>query len=210
MIQVPLAAPQAEAPAASAVPGSVTTDAALNQAQQVVEAAQVEARETHELNQKAATLRAGQFLWHPERAQGGRVEMVVSLAQQKAYVYRAGKLIAVTTVSTGRAGHRTPTGTFPIIEKHRTHFSNLYNNAPMPNMQRLTMGGIALHAGQLPGYAASHGCVRLPMEFSRLLFGVTARGDRVHIIAGAPPAASEALAFATGRSTSGMQTASAR
>ena len=67
-------------------------------------------------------------------------------------------------MSTGRPGHATPTGRFPIIEKHREHYSNLYNNAPMPFMQRLTMDGIALHAGQIPGYPASHGCVRLPLR----------------------------------------------
>jgi len=133
---------------------------------------------------------------------------VVSLAEQKAYVYRAGKLIGVTTVSTGKRGHRTPTGSFTILQKRRKHFSNLYNNAPMPNMQRLTWTGIALHAGALPGYPASHGCVRLPMEFSKLLFAVTELGGRVHIVADAPPSAAEALAFATQRHD--LQMASAR
>jgi hypothetical protein len=76
---------------------------------------------------------------------------VVSIEEQKAYVFRAGKLIGVTTVSTGKRGHSTPTGSFTILQKNRRHFSNLYNNAPMPNMQRLTWGGIALHAGALPG-----------------------------------------------------------
>ena len=176
-----MAAPQA-APAQAAAPEAnvpAVTNAAIDAAQAQAEAAAAEAREIAALNERAEALRPGQFVWQPERAPAGAVEMVVSLSEQKAYVYRANRLIAVTTVSTGRAGHRTPTGTFPIIEKRRVHFSNLYNNAPMPNMQRLTMGGIALHAGQLPGYAASHGCVRLPMEFSRLLFGITSRGNRV-------------------------------
>ena len=201
-------APAQVAPAPAAEPS--VTSAAIDEAQRRAETAAAETREIAALNARAEALRAGQFVWQPERSPTGNVEVVVSLSEQKAYVYRANKLIAVSTVSTGRAGHRTPTGTFPIIEKHRTHFSNLYNNAPMPNMQRLTMGGIALHAGQLPGYAASHGCVRLPMEFSRLLFGITSRGNRVHIIQGSPPSANDALAFATGRPIGGMQMASAR
>jgi lipoprotein-anchoring transpeptidase ErfK/SrfK len=134
----------------------------------------------------AADLDAGEFVWRPELATAGNVEIVVSIPQQRAYIYRANRLIGVTTVSTGAPGHRTPTGRFPIIEKHRTHFSNLYNNAPMPFMQRLTMGGIALHAGVIPGYAASHGCVRLPYEMARNLFGTTQVRTVVHILADSP------------------------
>ena len=192
-------APQAELPS---IPQVVMSDV-----QQAATAALEEQQALDALQAEAAALRPGQFLWHPERAPAGRVEMVVSLPQQKIYVYRANKLIAVSTISSGRPGHGTPTGSFPIIEKHRRHFSNLYNNAPMPNMQRLTMGGIALHAGQLPGYAASHGCVRLPMEFSRLLFGITSRGERVHIINGSPTV-HNALALATGRGATQMASAS--
>lgn len=134
----------------------------------------------------AAELDAGEFVWRPELAPAGNVEIVVSIPQQRAYIYRANLLIGVTTVSTGMRGHRTPTGRFPIMEKRRTHFSNLYNNAPMPFMQRLTMGGIALHAGQIPGYAASHGCVRLPYEMARNLFGTTQVRTVVHIVADSP------------------------
>ncbi|HEY0324491.1 MAG TPA: L,D-transpeptidase family protein [Allosphingosinicella sp.] len=157
-----------------------------------------EIEEANSLEAEADDLRPGQFIWRPERAESGEVEVVVSIERQMAYVYRAGTLIGVSTVSTGRRGHSTPTGSFTILQKNRRHFSNLYNNAPMPNMQRLTWGGIALHAGQLPGYPASHGCVRLPMEFSRLLFNTTSMGGRVHIIADTPPSAAGALAFATG------------
>ena len=139
----------------------------------------------------------GHYVWQPERSPTGRVEIVVSIPQQVAYVYRGGILIGLTTVSTGRPGHRTPTGRFPILEKHREHYSNLYNSAPMPFMQRLTMGGIALHAGQIPGRPASHGCVRLPLDFARILFGVTERGTTVHILDRAPTPAS-ALAVARG------------
>lgn len=144
-----------------------------------------------------AALSPGEFVWQPERSPVGEVEIVVSIALQRAYVYRGGALIGVTTVSTGRPGHRTPTGKFDILEKHARHYSSKYNNAPMPFMQRLTWDGIALHAGQIPGRPASHGCVRLPLEFARNLFAVTSVGASVHIIQQAP-AAQEALAMARG------------
>ena len=137
---------------------------------------------------EAATLEAGHFVWHPELAPAGAVEIVVSLPQQRAYIYRANTLIGITTVSTGRAGHRTPTGRFPITEKHRTHFSSIYDGAPMPFMQRLTNGGIALHAGEIPNYPASHGCVRLPYAMAQNLFGVTQVRTVVHIVNAAPTA----------------------
>jgi lipoprotein-anchoring transpeptidase ErfK/SrfK len=142
-------------------------------------------------------LHPGHYVWQPERSPAGPVEIVVSIPQQVAYIYRGGLLIGLTTVSTGRPGHETPTGRFPILEKHREHYSSLYNDAPMPFMQRLTMGGIALHAGQIPGHPASHGCVRLPLDFARILFGVTQIGATVHIIDEAPTPAS-ALAVARG------------
>ena len=156
------------------------------------------AREELAIEAEVAALEPGRYVWRPQRSERGEVAVVVSIELQMAYVYRGGTLIAATTVSTGRRGHRTPTGSFPITEKRREHYSNLYNNAPMPFMQRLTNDGIALHAGALPGYPASHGCVRLPLEFSRLLFGVTSRGSVVHIVSDAPPSAHGALAFATG------------
>lgn len=170
---------------------------------------QAAVREARELEERAEALTPGEYLWMPERQESGEVVVVVSIAAQKAYVYRASKLIGVTTVSTGMRGHRTPTGSFTILQKNRRHFSNLYNNAPMPNMQRLTWGGIALHAGALPGYPASHGCIRLPMAFSRLLFGATSMGGSVHIVADTPPSAADALAFATGGARD-TQLASAR
>jgi lipoprotein-anchoring transpeptidase ErfK/SrfK len=140
------------------------------------------------------------------------VAVIVSLSEQRVHVYRNGIRIAVSTCSTGKPGHETPVGVFTVLQKDRHHHSNLYNNAPMPNMQRLTWGGIALHAGHLPGYPASHGCVRLPMEFSRLLFNTTSMGGRVHIVADTPPSAAGALAFATGetpRTRRGISLASA-
>ncbi|QOW19581.1 L,D-transpeptidase [Lysobacter ciconiae] len=124
-------------------------------------------------------LEAGEYLWMPEMAPAGPVVLVISLPEQLLHVYRNGVRIGVSTVSTGKAGHETPTGVFSILQKRKEHYSNLYNNAPMPYMQRLTWDGIALHAGNLPGYPASHGCVRMPFEFSQKLYGVTANGMTV-------------------------------
>jgi lipoprotein-anchoring transpeptidase ErfK/SrfK len=147
-----------------------------------------------------SSLQPGEFVWEPARAEQGEVEVVVSIPLQRAYVYRGGTLIGVTTVSTGRRGHETPTGTFPILQKRREHYSNLYNNAPMPFMQRLTWDGIALHAGQIPGRPASHGCVRLPLAFARHLFGATQIGATVHIL-DRSPSAGQALAMVRGIET---------
>jgi len=129
-----------------------------------------------------STLDPGEYIWAPEASKAGPIEMVVSLPLQVAYVYRGGTLIAVTTVSTGKPGHETPTGSFEILQKRKEHFSNLYDNAPMPFMQRLTWDGIALHAGAIPGQPASHGCVRLPKSFAQKLFGITSLGAAVHIV----------------------------
>lgn len=125
------------------------------------------------------TLQPGEYLWTPELAPLGPVVIVVSLPEQLAYVYRNGVRIGVSTVSSGKPGYETPTGVFTILQKHREHYSNLYDNAPMPYMQRLTWDGVALHAGRVPGYPASHGCVRLPLAFSKKLFDITSRGMTV-------------------------------
>ena len=129
-------------------------------------------------------LKPGEYTWHPERAPEGPVSVVVSTPQQRVHVYRNGVRVAVSTCSTGKPGHATPTGVFVVLQKDKHHHSSTYNNAPMPNMNRLTWSGIALHAGNLPGYPASHGCVRLPLKFSELLFSITHMGTPV-IIAGA-------------------------
>jgi hypothetical protein len=121
-------------------------------------------------------LQPGEFVWLPEAAPSGPLLLVVSLVEQRAYLYRNGVRIAVTTVSTGKPGNETPPGVFTILQKHKEHYSNLYDNAPMPFMQRLSWSGVALHAGRLPGYPASHGCIRLPNEFARRLFDVTTVG----------------------------------
>jgi hypothetical protein len=115
-----------------------------------------------------SSMSPGDFWWMPEVAPEGPLTLVVSRPGQRVAVYRNGLPIAVSTVSTGRPGYRTPTGSFSILQKRVEHYSTIYDNAPMPYMQRLTMGGVALHAGTLPGYPASHGCIRLPYEFARL------------------------------------------
>ena len=140
-----------------------------------------------------AALTPGQYVWAPELSPEGPSLLVVNLATQRAVLFRNGVPIAASTVSSGKEGYETPTGVFTILQKHREHYSNLYNNAPMPNMQRLTWGGVALHAGNLPGYPASHGCIRLPKDFSSLLFDVTSLGMTV-VITSVPavPQSSEA------------------
>jgi hypothetical protein len=126
-----------------------------------------------------ATLRPGQFIWRPQIAPEGPVVVVIGLDEQRAWVYRNGIAIGVSTISSGREGYRTPTGVFTILQKAREHRSNLYDDAPMPFMQRLTWDGIALHAGTTPGHPASHGCVRLPRGFAEDLYEVTTRGMTV-------------------------------
>jgi hypothetical protein len=129
--------------------------------------------------QAAEQLKPGDYIWAPEVAPNGPLLMIVSLASQRATLYRNGVPIAITTVSTGKAGYETPTGIFTILQRAIEHYSSLYDNAPMPYIQRLTWGGVALHGGSLPGYPASHGCIRLPQEFARLLYGVTRLGMTV-------------------------------
>ncbi|OHV72106.1 L,D-transpeptidase family protein [Ensifer sp. LCM 4579] len=110
------------------------------------------------------------------------LQIVVSRQQQSLAVYDGDRVIATSNVSTGRANHRTPTGIFSILEKRRHHESNIYSNAPMPFMQRLTWSGIALHGSKhVPDYPASHGCVRLPDRFAADLFKITERGMHVVI-----------------------------
>ncbi|WP_306120225.1 MULTISPECIES: L,D-transpeptidase [unclassified Roseitalea] len=128
-------------------------------------------------------LEPGEYTWAPDVSPAGPVAVIVSIPEQLVHVYRNGIRIAVSTCSTGKPGHATPTGVFTVLQKDADHRSSTYNNAPMPNMNRLTWSGIALHAGNLPGYPASHGCIRLPLEFSRKLFEITHIGTPV-IIAG--------------------------
>jgi hypothetical protein len=132
-------------------------------------------------------MKPGEYWWNAQLSPSGPVVVLVSIPQQMMHVYRNGVLIGRTTVSTGTAGHATPGGVFSILEKKQEHRSKKYDNAPMPFMQRLTWEGIAMHSGQLPGYAASHGCVRLPYDFSALLYNVTASGGTVVVGNGKTP-----------------------
>jgi hypothetical protein len=132
---------------------------------------------------EAQPLKVGQFLWDSDSdAQTGGLSITVSIAQQRIYIYRDGRLIGMSTVSTGMRGHATPLGNFPILQKQQWHRSNIYSNAPMPYMQRLTWTGIAMHGGHLPGYPASHGCIRLPLAFAKQLFAITSLGVPVTIV----------------------------
>lgn len=126
--------------------------------------------------QSSTPLKRGEFIWEPQRSTSGPVVLIVSIPEQLVHVYRNGVEIGVSTCSTGKPGHRTPTGVFTILEKQREHVSSIYRGAQMPSMERLTWGGIALHAGNLPGYPASHGCIRLPLKFSAALYEVAHLG----------------------------------
>ncbi len=132
-------------------------------------------------------LKPGEYWWQPQLSPSGPVVALVSIPQQTMHVYRNGILIGRSTVSTGSKGHATPGGVFSILEKKTEHYSKKYDNAPMPNMQRLTWTGIAMHSGNLPGYPASHGCIRLPFDFSQLLFSATAKGGTVVVGDGKTP-----------------------
>lgn len=143
-------------------------------------------------------LRPGQFRWLPEAASAdGPVRIVVSLPLQRVYVFRGEGLIGLSTTSTGEPGSDTPTGAFRILQKKVHHRSNLYDDAPMPYMQRLTWDGIALHAGEVRDQPASHGCIRLPAAFARRLFAMTELGTEVSVIDVAPAAPEEALTIAS-------------
>ena len=136
------------------------------------------ARQSSPASTPPSALKPGEWIWGGDSKQGP-IAVVVSLTEQRAYVYRNGLPIGVTTVSTGRQGYQTPTGVFTILQKDKDHRSSKYNAAPMPYMQRLTWDGVALHAGGLPGYPESHGCVHLPSEFARLLFDASNMGMTV-------------------------------
>jgi hypothetical protein len=132
-----------------------------------------------ELARAADQLKPGQWVWAANVAPAGPILVYVDLSRQLATVYRNGVRIGVSTVSSGKEGHETPTGVFTILQKDATHHSNKYNNAAMPYQERLTWDGVALHAGGLPGYPESHGCVHLPLQFAKELFAITNLGVTV-------------------------------
>ena len=118
------------------------------------------------------------------RPAGEPIMVVVSLRDQQISVYDDKGLIMRAPVSSGQKGRETPAGIFSVIQKNAEHYSNLYDDAYMPHMQRLTWSGIALHGGALPGYPASHGCIRMPYDFAGTLFGATKLGVRVVVAPG--------------------------
>jgi len=137
------------------------------------------AKQSSPADTSPADLKPGEWIWGGRGASPGPMAVVVSLTEQRAYAYRNGILIGVSTVSTGRKGYETPTGVFTILQKDKDHHSNKYDSAPMPYQERLTWDGVALHAGGLPGFPESHGCVHMPTEFARLLFDATNMGMTV-------------------------------
>jgi lipoprotein-anchoring transpeptidase ErfK/SrfK len=132
------------------------------------------------IEQAATELSANQYVWKDNGA-SEPVSIVVSLIEQRAFVYRGSTMIAATTISSGKDGKDTPLGTYPILQKNAVHRSSLYDDASMPFMQRLTWDGIAIHAGRNPGFPASHGCIRVPLGFAKQLFGVTTLGTSVTV-----------------------------
>jgi lipoprotein-anchoring transpeptidase ErfK/SrfK len=114
----------------------------------------------------------------------GPLIITISVDRQRMKVYDANGLFAETPISTGMKGHPTPMGVFSVIQKHKWHRSNIYSDAPMPYMQRITWSGIAIHAGVVPGYPASHGCIRMPNAFAIKMWNWTRMGARVVIAPG--------------------------
>jgi lipoprotein-anchoring transpeptidase ErfK/SrfK len=126
-----------------------------------------------------------------QRDAGEPIMAIVSIKSQQVTIYDAEGWILRAPVSTGTTGRETPAGIFSVVEKDKDHHSNLYDDASMPNMQRITWSGIAMHGGPLPGHAASHGCVRLPYDFAENIFDKTPMGMRVII----SPEDAEPVAF---------------
>ncbi len=123
----------------------------------------------------------------------GPYHIFISIRHQRLSFYGADGLIRIGSVSTGMAGYSTPTGVFTVIGKEIFHRSNIYSGAPMPLMQRITWSGVALHQGVLPGYPASHGCIRMNGDFAQFLWKTTKIGVRVIISYDDPPAPTEVL-----------------
>jgi lipoprotein-anchoring transpeptidase ErfK/SrfK len=132
----------------------------------------------------------GKFTWLNEQASVNHI--VVSLADQALYAYNGQQLVAYSNISSGKPGHETPTGSFTVSEKDVDHHSSIYENASMPFFMRLTDGGVGLHAGFIPGYPASHGCVRLPFGMARELYQHVESGTPVEIISTSVPAVAQA------------------
>ena len=123
----------------------------------------------------------GQYRWVTDMPKEGEAKVVVDLLRQLFYVYRGDRLVGVSTISSGKKGKETQLGFWAVRTKKVKGFSRKYDNAPMPYMQMYDEKGLAFHAGQLPGYPASHGCVRLPLKFAERLYGMTKIGTKVII-----------------------------
>ena len=126
-------------------------------------------------------LAPGQYRWVAAIPASGETRIFVDLFKQLAFVYRDDQLIGATTISSGSKGRETPLGYWAVQRKKPMHYSRKYDNAPMPFMQSIDDHGIALHAGKIPGYPASHGCVRLPHKFAQKLYTLTKIGSKVVI-----------------------------
>lgn len=125
-------------------------------------------------------LSPGDFRWTAIMPEG-ETRVVIDLLTQRFYVYRGETLVGLSTMSSGKKGKETQLGFWSVMRKQKRGFSRKYDNAPMPFMQMYDPKGLAFHAGKLPGYPASHGCVRLPLAFAERLFGLTVMGTKVII-----------------------------
>ena len=135
-----------------------------------------------ERSSDAARLRNEQSV--VSRPAGEPIMAIVSLRDQQITVYDDKGWIMRAPVSSGQKGRETPAGIFSVLQKDAEHYSNMYDDAYMPHMQRLTWSGIALHGGALPGYPASHGCIRMPYDFAGRLFATTKLGMRLIVAPG--------------------------
>lgn len=160
---------------------AVPAEAADESSEAIISAAQAAESARREMGEVfgKTSLKAGEFLWKKGRENSPVDRVVVDLTHQLAYVYHGREMIGVSTISSGVEKHPSPVGIFEILEKKPMHRSIKYDNAPMPFMQRIDDYGIALHAGQLPGRPASHGCIRLPRQFADRLYGATQLGTPV-------------------------------
>ena len=128
-----------------------------------------------------AELKPNEYTWEPDKSPNGPVGIIVDLTNQNLYVYRDGKEIAQSAVSTGISKHPTSAGTFTILTKNLTYKSEKYHEASMPFMERLTWDGMAIHGGNNPGKPSSHGCIHVPLDFAQKLYGITKKGETVLI-----------------------------
>jgi lipoprotein-anchoring transpeptidase ErfK/SrfK len=124
---------------------------------------------------------AQHYAWWPDKETSGTITIHIDTSTQEVEVYRNGAIIGWAIVSTGKRGKKTPPGTYRILAKHELYRSASYAGTSMPYTQLLTDDGIAIHGGLVPNYPASHGCIRLPIEFAKLLYAVTDTETRVEI-----------------------------